>query len=53
MENKLKNMFESSFGERIISQLRTSYVGINEYLHRCSLKESDNADYGEKELVSH
>ena len=41
---KLKNIFESTFGERIISQLRTGYVGLNEYLHKCNVKENDNCE---------
>ena len=53
VEFKFKNTFVSSFGESIISQLRTGYVGLNEYLHICSLKESGNCECGEKESVSH
>ena len=50
---KLKNIFESTFGERIISQLRTGYVGLNEYLHKCNVKENDNCECGGIETVGH
>ena len=37
----------------IICQLRTGYVGLNEYLHECNFKDSDQCQCGSKESVSH
>ena len=45
--------FTVTFGERIISQLRTGYVGLNEYLHKCNVKENDNCECGGIETVGH
>ena len=52
-ENKVKHTCESAFGERIISQLRTGYVRLNEYLHKCNLKDTDQCQCGSKESISH
>ena len=52
---RLRSIFDSSSGERIISQLRTGYVGlhVNEYLHKCNIKDSNNCECGGIETVSH
>ena len=39
--------------DRIISQLRTGYIDLNDYLHKCNVKETANCDCGEKESLSH
>ena len=49
----IKHSFASTVGESIISQLRTGYVGLNEYLHKCNFKDSDLCKCGAKETVSH
>ena len=41
VDHKIKHSYESSAGERIVSQLRMGYVGLNEYLHKCNIKDSD------------
>ena len=53
VEFKLRNTFESSFGERIISQLQTGYVGLNEYLQKCNVKEDNSCECGGIETVGH
>ena len=53
VEFRLRNTFESSFGERIISQLRTGYVGLNEYLQKCNVKEDNSCECGGIETVGH
>ena len=50
---KFKHMFETSFGERIMSQLRTGYIGLNEYLHKVNIIENDCCECGGKESVGH
>ena len=52
VEHKVKHTHESAFGERIISQLRTGYVRLNEYLHKCNLKDTDQCQCGSKESMS-
>ena len=42
---RLKNTFESSLGERLISQLRTGYVGLNVYL-KCNVREDNSCECG-------
>ena len=49
----IKHSFASTVGESIISQLRTGYVGLNDYLHKCNFKDSDLCKCGAKETVSH
>ena len=53
VDHKVKHTHESAFGERIISQLRTGYVRLNEYLHKCNLKDTDQCQCGSKESISH
>ena len=53
MGHTIKHSFASTVGESIISQLRTGYVGLNEYLHKCNFKDSDLCKCGAKETVSH
>ena len=50
---KVKNTFETTSGERIISQLRTGYVALNEYLHKVNIKDHDSCECGEIESVGH
>ena len=49
--HKIQHSFVSSVGETIVSQLRTGYVGLNEYWHKCNIKETDLC--GAKEILSH
>ena len=42
---KVKYTFETTSGERIISQLRTGYVALNEYLHKVSIKDHDSCEW--------
>ena len=42
VDHKVKHTYELAFGERIISQLRTGYVRLNEYLHKCNLKDTSD-----------
>ena len=53
VDNKVKHTHESAFGERIMSQLRTGYVRLNEYLHKWNLKDTDQCQCGSKESISH
>ena len=39
---EIANTFQSSFGERIISQLRTGYVELNDYLENCNIIKDAN-----------
>ena len=52
VDHKVKHTYESAFGERIVSQLRTGYVRLNEYLHKCNLKDNDQCQCGSKESMS-
>ena len=45
--------FETTSGKRIISQLRTGYAALNEYLHKVSIKDHDSCECGEIESVGH
>ena len=45
--------FVSFVMESIISQLRTGYVALNGYLHKCNIIDSDIYRCGAKETVSH
>ena len=49
----LNHTFQSSFGEKIIIQLRTGYTGLNEYLQKCNIKNDANCECGEKETINH
>ena len=51
--HKIQHSFVSPVGESIVSQLRTGYVGLNEYLHKCKIKETDLCKCGAKETLSH
>ena len=51
--HKIQHSFVSPVGESIVSQLRTGYVGINEYLHKYNIKETDLCKCGAKETLSH
>ena len=51
--HKIQHLFVSPVGESIVSQLRTGYVGLNEYLHKCNIKETDLCKCGAKETLSH
>lgn len=53
VNHKVKHVFDSSQGERITSQLRTGYIGLNEYLHKCSFKDCDKCECGAIESVGH
>ena len=50
---KLNHTFESSFGEKVISQLRTGYIELNDYLQKCNIKNNPTCACGEKETISH
>ena len=50
---KLNHTFESSFGEKVISQLRTGYIELNDYLQKCNIKKNPTCECGEKETISH
>ena len=52
---KDKHIYKTTIGEKIITQLRTGYVFLNEYLHSCrwGITESPNCQCGEKETVHH
>ena len=50
---KLDHTFQSSHGEKIISQLRTGYTELNEYLQKCIIKNDANCECGEKETINH
>ena len=50
---KLTHTFESSFGEKVISQLRTCYIELNDYLQKCNIKKNPTCEWGEKETISH
>ena len=49
---EIAHTFQSSFGERIISQLRTGYVELNDYLEYCNIKKDANCVCGEKETIN-
>ena len=51
--HKIKQSFESSAEERITCQLRTGFVGLNEYLHKCNIKDSVLCHCASKESVGH
>ena len=51
MDFKLTHAFETSFREKVISQLRTGYTELNDYLHKCYIKKNANCEYGEKETI--
>ena len=53
MGHKIQHSFVSPVGESIVFQLRTGYVGLNEYLHKCNIKETDLCKCGAKETLSH
>ena len=53
MGHKIQHSFVSPVGESIVSQLRTGYVWLNEYLHKCNSKETDLCKCGAKETLSH
>ena len=50
---KLDHTFQSSLGEKIITQLRTGFTELNEYLQKCNIKNDANCECGEKESVNH
>ena len=51
---ELHTQIKSFMGERKISELRTCYVSLIEYLCKCGLKNSDICTaYGENEAVNH
>ena len=50
---KLNHTFESSFGEKVTSQLRTGYIELNNYLQKCNIKKNPACECGEKETISH
>ena len=50
---KFKHKFDTRKGESIISQLRTGYVRLNEYLKKSNITESDTCQCGEVESVRH
>ncbi|MCW4346280.1 MAG: ribonuclease H family protein [Candidatus Thiodiazotropha endolucinida] len=51
--HKIKHVYDKPHGQCIISQLRTGYVGLGEYLKKCNLKESDQCECGAVESVNH
>ena len=53
VDYKVKHKFESRKGESIVSQLRTGYVKLNEYLQKTSITENDKCQCGEIETVKH
>ena len=50
---KLDHTFQSSLGEKIITQLRTGYTELNEYLQKSNIKKDANCECGEKESINH
>ena len=53
MALRLHAEIQSSFGEKIISQLRTGCVELNDYLENCNIKKDANCVCGEKETINH
>ena len=53
MRHKVHHAFVSTVGESIVSQLRTGFVGLNEYLHKCNIKEIDLCICEAKVTVNH
>ena len=53
VDYKVKHKFESRKGESIVSQLRTGYVKLNEYLQKSNITENDKCQCGEIESVKH
>ena len=53
VDYKVKHKIESRKGESIVSQLRTGYVKLNEYLQKTSITENDKCQCGEIETVKH
>ena len=49
----LKHSFKTTKGEKAISQLRTGYANLNEYLFKCGLNDSDKCECGEIETCDH
>ena len=50
---KLDHTFQSSLGEKIITQLRTGYTELNESLQKCNIINDANCECGEKESINH
>ena len=50
---EIAHALQSSFGERIISQLRTGYVELKDYFENCNIKKDANSVCGEKETINH
>ena len=50
---KIKHVFDSASGERVVAQLRTGYAKLNEYLHKVSVVDCNKCQCGEIESVSH
>ena len=50
---KIIHTFAQKSTDRIIGQLRTGYVQLQDYLHKIGLSENDKCYCGEKETVSH
>ena len=50
---KIKHIFDSASGERVVAQLRTGYARLNEYLHTVSVVDCNKCQCGEIESVSH
>ena len=50
---KLDHTFQSSLGEKNITQLRMGYTELNEYLHKCNIKNDANCECREKESINH
>ena len=50
---KIKHVFDSASGERVVAQLRTGYAKLNEYLHTVSVVDCNKCQCGEIESVSH
>ena len=51
VDYKLKHSFDTRLGEKIVTQLRTGYIRLNEYMKKGNLGQSDKSQCGEVEPV--
>lgn len=53
VNHKEKNCFETVLGENIVTQVRTGYVRVNEYLNKTKITRSNLCHCGSVESASH
>ena len=53
VDYKIKHKFDTRKGESVITQMRTGYAKLNEYLNKSNITESDMCQCGEIESVKH